>query len=99
ALSQNLRVSGVDRKRQALKPTVEVVRGSRKAIDRSTTTSLEHVVHCRDHQPVVTDVVTEDGARACSGQLGDLVDRGVEASTGDNLHRGSPDARPCELPL
>jgi len=44
-------------------------------------------------------VVAEDGARTHPGHLGDLIDRGVETSPGDDFHRRSPDARSGELAL
>src|SRR5579864_3404898 len=41
-------------------------------------------------------VVPEDRSRTYARHLGDLIDSSVEASLGDHLHSGAPNARACE---
>ena len=48
---------------------------------------------------VVARVVAEDGARAHARHLGDLVDGGVEATSGHDLHGGPSDPGPGEALL
>ena len=99
-VAQDLGVSGVDREGQALDPAVEVLRrawgdlrsgGARQASYMSLT-----VVTIKQ---VVGGVVAEDRTGAHARHLGDLVDGGVEAASGHDLHGGPSDARPCELLL
>jgi hypothetical protein len=40
--------------------------------------------------------VPEDRSGTYARHVGDLIDGGIEASLGDDLHGGTPNARPCE---
>ena len=82
---------------QAVDIAIEVVDDPRQAFDGIATAGLEHVLHRDGDQPVVTDVVAEDGPGAHARQVRDLLDRGVETAPGDDVHGRLPDARPGQL--